>query len=101
LTKRSKTLRLRIFAGPNGSGKSTVIQSVKDKVINDRHIDFGIYINADDIARDLKNKYFSFSRFSLNELTTELFINVALASGLINNTFKKEKFLASFTLGHL
>jgi len=91
-------LRLRIFAGPNGSGKSTVIQSVKDKIINNRHIDFGIYLNADDIAKNLRKNHFSFAAFKLKELTQELFVDIALSSGLINKTFTKDKFLASFTL---
>ena len=98
MTRRAKTLRLRIFAGPNGSGKSTVIQSVKDKVLNNRHIDFGIYINADEIAKNLRKNHFSFSTFKLRELTLELFVDVALSSGLINKTYTKDKFLASFTL---
>lgn len=98
MTRRPETLRLRIFAGPNGSGKSTVIQSIKDKIIDNRHIDFGIYINADDIAKNLKKEYFSFSEFKLNELNRELFVKVSSLSGLINHTFTKDKFLASFTL---
>lgn len=41
-------LRLRVFAGPNGSGKSTIINSIKEYRIDNRPIDFGYYINADD-----------------------------------------------------
>ena len=48
-----KQLRLRIFAGPNGSGKTTIINSVRAAKVNDKPIDFGNYINADDITRDL------------------------------------------------
>ena len=40
--------RLRMFAGPNGSGKSTIINLIKQKV------DFGVYLNADDIEGELK-----------------------------------------------
>lgn len=40
--------RLRIFAGPNGSGKTTILKNL----INE--IPFGIYVNADDIEKSLK-----------------------------------------------
>jgi predicted ABC-type ATPase len=53
LTNSSK--RLRIFAGPNGSGKSTIIHSIRQfKKSNGTPIDFGVYINADDIAAQLR-----------------------------------------------
>lgn len=44
----SQSRRLRIFAGPNGSGKSTIIHIVKDA-----GIDLGMYVNADDINKEL------------------------------------------------
>jgi len=40
--------RLRIFAGPNGSGKSTIVNIVKEQAV-----DFGVYVNADDIKTEL------------------------------------------------
>lgn len=40
--------RLRMFAGPNGSGKSTIFSLIREKV------DFGVYLNADDIEGELK-----------------------------------------------
>ena len=58
-------LRLRVFAGPNGSGKSTVIQFVRNQKVNGKHIDFGIYINADDIAQKLRENTFSFDDYDL------------------------------------
>lgn len=61
---RHEALRMRVFAGPNGSGKSTIIQAIHDYRINDIPIDFGIYVNADDIAESLKNDLFSFSKYS-------------------------------------
>ena len=39
--------RLLVVAGPNGSGKSTLIQFLMKS-----GLDFGHYINADDIARE-------------------------------------------------
>ncbi len=42
-----ETPRLRIIAGPNGSGKSTILESIKPDIR-------GVYINADDIQRELQ-----------------------------------------------
>jgi len=96
LTKPSQ-LRLRVFAGPNGSGKSTVIEYVQSVKANGRNIDFGHYINADDIARQLRNGGFKFSQYALIIKPKE-FTTVALASGLINEEFAEKAFTASFSL---
>ena len=40
-------LNLTVVAGPNGSGKSTLI-----RYLQHQRIDFGTYINADDIAKE-------------------------------------------------
>lgn len=40
--------RLRVLAGPNGSGKSTIKSELKPKWI-------GVFVNADEIERDLKD----------------------------------------------
>jgi len=57
----NSTKRLRIFAGPNGSGKSTLV-----KVVENLHIDLGIYINADNIKISLNSdNYLDFSKFNL------------------------------------
>ena len=39
---------LTIIAGPNGSGKTTLTRALQDQ-----GIEFGAYINPDDIARSL------------------------------------------------
>ena len=55
------TKRLRIFAGPNGSGKSTLL-----KVVSDKGIHLGIYINADDLKAIINENHFcSFNDFGL------------------------------------
>lgn len=41
-------MRLRIFAGPNGSGKSTLFKNFKKKY------DPGLFVNADDMERELR-----------------------------------------------
>jgi predicted ABC-type ATPase len=93
---QQKSLRLRVFAGPNGSGKSTVIKFVRNYLVDGKPIDFGIYINADDIARQLRENSFSFLDYEITT-TNDEFIEIALASGLIGNGFSKSKFLASFS----
>jgi predicted ABC-type ATPase len=50
----AKVKRLRIFAGPNGSGKSTMIDAIRKEKVNGRHVDFGYYVNADEIAVELR-----------------------------------------------
>jgi predicted ABC-type ATPase len=92
-----KKLRLRIFAGPNGSGKSTVIKFIRKQKIQGRKIDFGIYINADDIALKLTQGGFSFKKYKI-ETTPKEFKSYALASGLIHDGFSEPAFLSSFKL---
>jgi len=45
------TPRVRMFAGPNGSGKSTLNTILNKELL-------GIYINADEIEKRLKNLIF-------------------------------------------
>lgn len=54
--------RLRVIAGPNGSGKTTLTKDLKENY----ELNFGYYINADDIERILKhNNKISFKRYNL------------------------------------
>jgi predicted ABC-type ATPase len=96
-TNQQTQLRLRVFAGPNGSGKSTVIKYVRNIKVNGRSIDFGYYINADDIATELRSGGFAFSKYGLL-IKPKHFSAIALASGLINYEFTEEEFKASFAL---
>jgi len=88
---------MRVFAGPNGSGKSTIIDSVKQYQSNGRPIDFGYYINADDIARSLRDTGFSFDDFDV-AVSGKEFREIALQSGLINEFFTEKQFIASWFL---
>lgn len=90
--------RLRVFAGPNGSGKSTIINAIRKIKVNKLSIDFGIYINADDIAKSLRDNSFSFKPYKLKSISRTQFLNVALQSGLINSGFTEQEFRKSFTL---
>jgi predicted ABC-type ATPase len=40
--------RLRMFAGPNGSGKSTIKSVIRPELL-------GVYINPDEIEKDIRN----------------------------------------------
>jgi len=95
-TKVSK--RLRVFAGPNGSGKTTIINSIRKFRANGKPIDFGVYINADDIASSLSSDKFSFRDYRLTRLTREEFIEVVLNSGLVGKGFSDEAFKRSFSM---
>ena len=75
--------RLRIFAGPNGSGKSTVIKSIRQTLANGRKIDFGVYINADDIAQCLSDDLFTFDLYVFQFIIVE-FLGFAKNSGLVS-----------------
>lgn len=89
-------LRLRVFAGPNGSGKSTVIEEVKDYKVKNKAIDFGYYVNADEIACLLRTEKILFSEYDIKVINKE-FQRIAIASGLINKDFKEEAFKNCYT----
>jgi predicted ABC-type ATPase len=88
---------MRVFAGPNGSGKSTIINKVKGIKIQGRNVDFGIYVNADDIAEDLRKNKFIFSTYQVNVLPKQL-KKTALESGLINDGFTEQEFSNCYSL---
>ncbi len=83
----AETPRLRVFAGPNGSGKSTILEEVRRTRIDGRPIDFGVYVNADDIARTLRTLgRFDFSAYRV-DATQETFDAFAERSGLLGEAF--------------
>jgi predicted ABC-type ATPase len=86
---------MRVFAGPNGSGKSTVINKVRTQQSEGRPIDFGFYVNADDIAQTLIKGSLDFSPFEI-ETSQKEFKQIAMSSGLINNGFPENDFETSF-----
>lgn len=88
---------MRVFAGPNGSGKSTIIAAVRRYLVNQNAIDFGIYINADDIAKNLINDTFSFADYQLETSESE-FVSISQDSGLINTSFDLDTFQKSFKI---
>lgn len=92
------TKRLRVFAGPNGSGKSTIIDSIRQTTIGGWPIDFGIYINADVIAKHLRNNKFSFAPYELLDISRNDFVSTVLETGLIGEAFSETDFRQSFSL---
>jgi predicted ABC-type ATPase len=93
----AKDLKLRVFAGPNGSGKSTVIKQVRQYKSGGIPIDFGYYVNADDITVTLNKNGFSFQSYKINVVNEE-FQKIAIASGLINKDFTVTEFSKSYLL---
>lgn len=79
--------RFRIFAGPNGSGKSTIIKEIRQTVVKGRRIDFGVYVNADDISAFLLVNSFDFSKYTLPEVTLVQLVSFATEWGLFRNGF--------------
>ena len=96
-TKKTTQLRLRIFAGPNGSGKSTIIESIRNYKIAGIPVDFGIYVNADDIAEALRENKFSFAKYKI-KATNDEFQTICMASGLIAGKFSKTEFESSYII---
>ena len=88
---------MRVFAGPNGSGKSTIINSVRSHKVNGFPVDFGIYVNADHIARDLQKGNTSFKKYKV-VISQDEFVDIALDSGLIGEKFTKKQFMSSFII---
>lgn len=92
------SLRLRVFAGPNGSGKSTVIRSVAEHIVDGHPIDFGVYVNADDIARKLVDGKLLITDFGMPVLDLEWLIATASKSGLFSYAIDEKQFQRSIRL---
>ncbi|MCH6201939.1 hypothetical protein MMU07_20340 [Aquiflexum sp. LQ15W] len=85
--------RMRVFAGPNGSGKSSIIKyTLNVEVQEGKKLDFGIYINADDITSDPETgKGFVFSQYEIDFFELEFF-DIVKDSGLISDQFPELRF---------
>ncbi len=81
-----ETPRIRIFTGPNGTGKSTIIDQIRETKVKDKLVDFGIYINADNIGCELNSGELDFNQFQIN-LSSDIFYTLAKESGLLNVGF--------------
>jgi predicted ABC-type ATPase len=62
--------KVRVILGPNGSGKSTL-----KKLLSEKHgLDFGFFINADDIQRELSQKHKIKNTLNLTQTETIHFL---------------------------
>jgi len=69
-----------MFAGPNGSGKSTI----KAKVEKQYPRIFGIYINPDDIEKDISSKgRFNFGKFKVRTTKEEIILFLKTAGQIL------------------
>ena len=60
---------MRVFAGPNGSGKTTVFRGL----LESSKISLGIYVNADDIEKELNfSNYLSLEQYQLTITTKQV-----------------------------
>lgn len=61
---------MRVFAGPNGSGKTTIFKGL----LADSNVNLGVYVNADDIEKELAsaNGQLAFNQFNLIVTENEL-----------------------------
>ncbi len=85
---------MRVFAGPNGSGKSSIIKQILEtKVSKNKTLDFGIYVNADDIASLFQNTTCKFEKYNISATLPEI-LDIANNSGLINDKFSLDRFKA-------
>jgi len=79
--------RLRVFAGPNGSGKSSLFDEFSKKYPT------GIFVNADNIERELKTKgYIDLNDFGLNLSNADLksFFKTKNAKSLLSKVISAE-----------
>ncbi len=74
MTEAPTVPRLRMFAGPNGSGKSRIKSVLRPELL-------GVYINPDDIERDIRQSgAFRFSDFGVEASNGEIETFFALSS---------------------
>ncbi len=78
-----------MFAGPNGSGKSTIINGVRQTIVDGRVLDFGVYVNADEIAVRLASGDFSFRPYRLGDVTIAQLEQFGRESGLFRGGFNE------------
>lgn len=87
-----------MFAGPNGSGKSTIIRSIRQTLVNGNPIDFGTYVNADDISVSLAADKFTFADYELLDVSLQQLTDYGRVSGLFRDAFSYEVFLNSVNI---
>lgn len=77
-----RVARLRMFAGPNGSGKSTI----KDEIAGINPNWLGVYINPDDIEREIvSTRFLDFGHFKVRTDKDQVLDFLRRSNQLINN----------------
>jgi len=74
-----------------------MIQDVRAYKVKEIPVDFGIYINADDIVSELDKGRFSFYNYKIAVAQND-FVSVVEQSGLLNERFPKIAFQESYLL---
>lgn len=84
--------RLRVFAGPNGSGKTTLYGIIS------KECDLGIFVNADIIEKELREKgFFNFQSYNLkldypffvDHFSSSTFFQSANGDALLENLYSE------------
>ena len=75
-----------MFAGPNGSGKTTILKTVSAQY------DFGYYINADDIEKQLSE----IGYIGLNDFGVEIQNNADFQDFISNHSLHKKALSADY-----
>jgi len=70
-----------MIAGPNGSGKSTIYRLL------DQNYDTGIYLNADDIEKELLTGI-NLSKYGLEDVSGRTFVEFILEHSLAKKAMK-------------
>ncbi len=84
---RHNSKRIRIFAGPNGSGKSTLADNLKQH--SDKRIKLGVFVNADEIEKALKEKGLLLNDYDIFDVSKKEITNYILHKGF---SFKKDTY---------
>jgi predicted ABC-type ATPase len=82
--------RLRMFAGPNGSGKSTIKSVIRSELL-------GVYINPDEIEKDIRNgDFLDLRSFQVRTTAAEILAFFENSTLLANAELLDEAELLSF-----
>jgi predicted ABC-type ATPase len=82
--------RLRMFAGPNGSGKSTIKSVIRSELL-------GVYINPDEIEKDIRNgDFLDLRAFQVRTTAAEILAFFQNSTLLANAELLDEAELLSF-----
>ncbi len=75
-----------------------MIDFIRNYKVNEKSVDFGYYINADDIAAALKTKKgYSFKQFDFEAKAAE-FDQIVSESGLLNNEFTLAQLVQTYKI---